>query len=681
MKKISRREISKMSLKDVISASREPYRRLWSYMGPYKGRFALALLCGVLYGLINGGMVWMVKEVSSKVFPDGENYEKPASAEVQADSAVKSLPVVDQKLGESVADLNPAAAESGPSSEPKPAPQPKADEEQGLLAKLQAKAEQRKKSDVALNSVMITCLLIPLLMLVRAVFGYFNGYLMTWTSIRVLNDIRSDLFSRLLGQSMEFFSKQKSGDLMQTVFNQTRVAQQALTGVSSDLVKEPISILSAVAIMFWLDWRFTLGALVLFPLCILPVLAVSRKVRKAGAQEEEEAGAMNVIMQEAFTGIRLVKSTGREGFEVKRFEASNRKMLTNMMRWRKALDAVGQLVEVVASLGVAAALYYVWSNGKSAGEFFALNGALVMLYPPAKALSRVPIQLQKCLAATTKIFEYMDREVKVKDKPDAKELERAAGHIILKGVTFYYNPEKAALRNVNLEIFPGERVAFVGRSGSGKSTLFSLIQRFYDPHAGSISMEGHDLRDLTQQSLRNQIGVVSQDVFLFHDTIMENIRYGRLEATDEEVVEAAKRAHAHSFIIEKGYDSIIGDSGCNLSGGQRQRLAIARAFLRNAPVLMLDEATSALDTESERLIQQDLEALAEGRTVIAIAHRLSTIRNADKIAVMENGAIVAVGTHDELILTSPIYQHLYNLQQDHNAVVGVGVETGGHGEE
>ena len=596
MKRISRKDISKMSTGQILEASQEPYRKLWSYLRRYKGRFFLGLFFGVLCGLSSGALAWVIRHVSSTVFPGGTNY--------------------------------------------------------------------KAHSETAMEAVLSTCIMIPAIMIIRAVFGYLNAYLMAWTGLRVLEDIRGDLFKRLLGQSMEFFSKSKGGDLMQLVFNQTRVAQTAITTIASSIVKEPITILSSMGMMFWFDWKFSLGALVLFPLCIIPVVIVGKKVRKVGAQEEEEAGTINVTMHEAFAGIRLVKSNSREDYEIDRFNTASTKMLRFTMRWTKSLEAVSQMVEVVASLGIAAAMIYIWWAGKKAEDFIALNGALVMLYPPAKALSRVPLLMQKCLASTTKVFECMDRPVSVQDKPDAIELPTMAGRIIFQNVNFHYEPERPALTDFNLTIEPGERVALVGPSGAGKSTVFSLLLRLYDPVTGRIEVNGADLLDVTQKSLRDQIGVVSQEVFLFHDTIYENIRYGRLDATEEEIIEAAKLAHAHEFIIahHEGYKRVIGDKGVTLSGGQQQRLAIARAFLRNAPILMLDEATSALDGDSERLIQGDLEELAKGRTVIAIAHRLSTIRNSDKIVIMQNGTVLDIGTHEQLLHTSELYQHLHNLQ-------------------
>ena len=516
-----------------------------------------------------------------------------------------------------------------------------------------------------LGKIILVCASIPAIMLLRAIFGYFNSYCLVWVSLKLLDRIRGDLFAMILGQSQEFFNKQKGGDLLQTVMNQTRVAQQGFTGVISDLVKQPLSIVSAIGVLFYLDWKFTLMAMLLFPLCIIPVVLVSKKVRRAGADEEAEAGAMGVIMQEAFSGIRVVKAYGREEHEVGRFNASNQKMLRSMMRWNRALEGVGPLTEVVASLGVAAALVYVYSLGLPASSFIALNGGLVMLYPPAKALSRIPLILQKSLASTSKVFELMERPSEVADAPGAVVPPgRASGRVEFRGAGFGYRKDLTAISGIQLTIEPGETCALVGPSGAGKSTLFSLLLRFYDVQEGAVLVDGRDIRELPQAWLREQMGIVNQEVFLFHDTIYENIRYGRLGATRQEIEEAARRAYAHDFILAQpqGYDTVVGDKGCLVSGGQQQRLSIARAMLREAPILLLDEATSALDTESERKIQEALEDLSTGKTVIAIAHRLSTILKADKIVVMEEGRIVDVGRHDELLQSSALYRKLYSMQ-------------------
>jgi subfamily B ATP-binding cassette protein MsbA len=340
-------------------------------------------------------------------------------------------------------------------------------------------------------------------------------------------------------------------------------------------------------------------------------------------------------------------------------------MLALMMRWRKAMELTGPLVESTASIGIAAALVYAFWKGLGPGDFLALNGALVLMYEPAKALGKLHILLQKCLAATTKIFELMDRVPGVQDAPEATKLKKVRGHVQFHGVTFSYDKKKgSAVNEIDLIIPAGSTCALVGQTGSGKSTLLALLMRFYDPEKGYITVDGQDLRRVTQRSLRDQIALVNQDIFLFHDTIYENIRYGRLDATQAEIEEAARRAHAHDFIMahKDGYQRDVGDRGGNLSGGQRQRISIARAFLRNAPILLLDEATSALDSETEAQIQADLDELARNRTVIAIAHRLSTILRADQIVVLEHGRITDIGTHAELLRRSERYQRVYRMQ-------------------
>jgi subfamily B ATP-binding cassette protein MsbA len=343
----------------------------------------------------------------------------------------------------------------------------------------------------------------------------------------------------------------------------------------------------------------------------------------------------------------------------------------NSMRVLKNTEITTPLVEVVAAFGVGLALFYVFAAGLTAAKFLALMAGIFLLYEPVKSLSRIHLMLQRCLAATTNIFELMREPRDIKDAPDATTITSCRGEITFEHVNFSYGPEITALEDISLRIAPGQRVALVGASGAGKSTMLSLILRFYDPQSGAILLDGLDLRSITLDSLREQVGIVTQDTFLFHDTILNNIRFGRPEATQNEVEEAARQAYAHDFILAQpqGYESIVGDKGCKLSGGQQQRLAIARALLKNAPVLLLDEATSALDSESERMIQSALEKLSAGKTVVAIAHRLSTVLSSDMIVVMSQGRIIDTGTHAELLEKSPAYRKLYEMQFNHEPAI------------
>ncbi len=608
-KKISRKDIAKMSFRDFLRASREPYRRLFSYLGPYRFRFGLGILFGALFGAVQALLIFDVRFVAGAVFSGGQVRV--------SESVLRWLP--------GLANLNIGNG---------------------------------------FGVLLLICASVPAIMLLRGLCSYLNSYYMLWVSVRVLDDIRTQAFRHALNQSMEFFNRSKAGELVQTVFNQTRMAQQALTTISGDLVKQPISILTALGTLFYLDWRFTLMSFVIFPLCILPVVLVSKRVRKAGSREEEEAGMLMVIMHEAFAGVRVVKTHAREEYESQRFNVANKQIMQFVMRWRKAMEMSGPLVETIASLGVAAALMWAWYYKLGFDNFIALTGGLMLLYPSFKAMSRIYLTMQKCLASTTKVFELLDRKPAIEDAPNAKPMPPVRGEIFFDRVSFGYGHDRVAVRDIELKIPAGGTCALVGASGAGKSTLLALLQRLYEPLAGSILIDGTDIRSVTQASLRENVATVSQDTFLFHDTIANNIRYGRLEATRGEVEAAARQAFAHDFILEQphGYDTVIGDKGCLLSGGQQQRISIARALLKNAPILLLDEATSALDSESEKQIQAALETLSNGRTVIAIAHRLSTILKADQIVVMEGGAIKEIGTHQELFEQSGYYRRLYDLQ-------------------
>jgi ATP-binding cassette, subfamily B, bacterial MsbA len=626
-KKISRKDIAKMSFRDFLRVAKGPYGRLFSYMRPYMRRFWMGMLFGICFAGANAMLLFVIKHAGDLVLPS----QTTAAEVAKTGSLMPSVPL-------------PGAVREW--------------------------AKPGEDGRAPLRFVVTVCMAIPVIMAIRGLFSYLNSYCILWVSQRVLDDIRQQVYRHTLGQAMEFFNRQKAGDLVQTVFNQTRVAQQALTGIASDIVKQPVTILSAVAIMVYYDWRFTIAALGLFPLCLVPVLVVSRKVRKSAAREEDEAGQMMVLMHEAFGGIRVVKTHAREDYEAQRFNVANQAMLRFVMKWRKAMEITGPAVETVASLGISGALIYAWWAKLAPGTLLALVGALITIYPAFKALSRVQLMMQKCLAATSKVFELLDRTPAIEDQPGAIALTTVRGEIQFEGLTFTY-PGKSvpAVCEVSLHIPAGSTCALVGESGSGKSTLLALLQRLYEPQTGRVIIDGHDVKGVTQASLREHVATVSQDVFLFHDTIRQNIRYGRLEATQEQIEQAAKTAHAHDFILaqSEGYETIVGDKGCNLSGGQQQRISIARALLKDAPVLLLDEAMSALDSESEQRIQYALETLTKGRTVVAIAHRLSTILKADQIVVMEHGAIKAVGKHADLYQRSPDYRRLYDLQFSHTA--------------
>ena len=612
VKKLSRKSVANLSTSEFLSAAKVPMKRLLSHVKPYRGRFVLGVLLGVLYGLFNAVVVFGMKFVFEIVLPSDKTRE------------TLTMPFL------------------GPIEIPKP----QLDHADGLWV------------------VLLSCALIPGLILIRGLLGYLNSYCMLWVGQKVLYDLRSQTFSKLMHHSLRFYSKQKTGELIQTVFNQTRMVATVGSDLAANMIKHPISILTYVISILWLDWKFAIAALVVFPLCMLPVIVISQRVRRAGGKEEEEAGQLMVTMHEAFAGIRVVKSLAREDYEIRRFNRGSALLEKLVMRWRKAIEIVGPMVETVASFGIALGLAYAWYVKMPASEFLVLYAALIAIYPHAKSLSQIQVQLQKCLVAATKVFEIQDKPLDVADAADATALRQCRGEIEFRDISFSYKKGIPAVEEVSLKMEAGKRYALVGQSGAGKSTLFALLLRFYDPDKGAVLVDGMDIRGYTQTSLRSQIGIVNQDTFLFHDTIYENIRYGKLDATREEVEEAARKAHAHEFILaqDKGYETVIGDKGSNLSGGQQQRLSIARAFVRSAPVLLLDEATSALDSEAERHIQDAIDALSRGRTVIAIAHRLSTILSADAIVMMEKGRVLAVGPHAELLRTCPEYQRLYHLQ-------------------
>lgn len=592
----------KIPMREILRRMWGPYKQLIPYLAKYKTRFITGLLCGVGAGFTNSLVPLTLKRVADHIFPAGTG----------------------KHIGKELLNQGPTV-----------------------------------------STMIGICALIPTVMMARSIFAYLNTYHITWVSLKLLNDIRNDLFRRIIAQPLSFFNTRHSGMLIGNIMNDSRMAQMALSQVSADIVTQPVTVITSVVVLLHLDWRFTIISLILFPVCLIPIAVFGKKVRREGGSEEQKAGMMMVILQEAFAGVRVVKALSREPHEVRNFEDSGDFQFGVAMKVRRAIEAVGPIIEAVSAVGVMMALVYVGMRGISAGTFLALVTALFMMYDPVKKLSKIHLQLQKALVSTERIFDLMNIKPEIEDAPNAIDLGRARGGIAFRDVTFRYRENlPPALEEIDIDIEPGKTYALVGQSGAGKSTILSLILRFYDPQNGSILIDGHDLKNVTQASLRNNIAIVTQDTFLFHTTIMENIRYGRLDATDEEVYAAAEQAYAHEFICAQpqGYQTLVGDKGCMLSGGQQQRIAIARALLKNAPILLLDEATSALDSESEQKIQLALDRLSKGRTVIAIAHRLSTILNADQIVSMADGRIMEKGTHAELFERNGHYRRLYDLQ-------------------
>src|SRR4051812_36474289 len=595
------------TLKQTVQAAKGLYRRLFMYVKPYKWRFILGIAFGAVFGSTSGLLPLVIAQVWTSVFNGKVTNAKAVFAHRHE------------------------LLTQGPQ----------------------------------INSIAMICLLIPLLMTVRSLLDFGSGYYMTWVSNRVVTDIRNDLFNKLVGHSMDFFNKMRTGFLMSRVANDTRSMQMALNTVSADVFKQPVSIISAIAVLCYFDWKFTLVTLVLFPVCLLPMRYLTRQARRAVQSEQTGMALMTTTMQETFAGIRVVKSFAREAFQEKAFKKATQQQFSNSMRMTRTMEAISPMVEAIAAIGVGLALFYVHETGLPSGIFVGLLTGIFMLYNPIKTLSKLHIIMQRTVGATQKIFALLDSIPSVQNAPDALALKVTKGEIEFDRTTFRYATGITdAVQDLNLRIEAGKTFALVGPSGAGKSTILSLILRLYDPTAGAIRIDGQDLRQITQRSLRNQIGLVTQETFLFHDTILKNIQFGRLDATPEEIYAAAQTAFAHDFIVAQpeGYETVIGDKGCLLSGGQQQRIAIARALLKNAPILLLDEATSALDSESEQQIQMALETLSAGRTVIAIAHRLSTILSADQIVVMDQGLIKDIGSHRELLEKSVYYRRLYDMQ-------------------
>lgn len=518
------------------------------------------------------------------------------------------------------------------------------------------------------------CIGIVVVFLVRGVFFFGQSYLVSYIGQKVIIDVREVMFRKFQRMPMAYFDRHQTGETMSFITNDVAAIQSALVDQLIEMVTEGSILIGSIVMMLYLDWKLTLLTLVVIPVVGQAMKIFGRKIKRNGTVIQERMADITSLLQESISSIRVVKSFVREKYEIERFSKQNQ---LNFQAAMKNVQLNSMLTPTVEFLAAISVTFIVWFGGyevlndeMTAGALVAFLTYAVNLANPVKRLSRVYGNLQRAMAAIDRVFAVIDLKETITDKPDAKALPETKGEVSISNVTFEYKKGVPALSDISLEVKPGQMIAFVGPSGAGKSTIANLIPRFYEVTSGKIAIDGHDIRDVTLASLREQIGIVPQETMLFSTTVRENIRYGRLDATDEEVEAAAKAANADSFIKElpQGYDTPIGERGLNLSGGQRQRMAIARAILKNPRILILDEATSALDTESEKIVQAALDKLMIGRTSFVIAHRLSTIFNADQIYVIDNGHVKEHGTHEELLRNNGLYSHLYNIQFNKKSV-------------
>ena len=625
---------------------------LWHYVRRYTGWIGLATAAMLVYAAATAGTVSLIKPIFGEVLLAGNDVPGPLGTVV------------------------PGGEREDPVDPGDPG---RAAEETGFFADLKRRFDVSRQIDDTYASVKrrlgvdpedvvyFVPLLFVAIFLVRCLADFVSGYAFQHIGLGVTTDIRNDLYRHVLEQSSRFHADHPSGELVARVINDVSLMQNAVSTRLLDLFQQSITLLVLLGLLLSTDFRLALISLVATPLLLYPIIRFGKGMRKTSHRSQERMADLASLMTEGVRGHRVVKAFGMEDFELRKFREATRRHLRTNLRAQMLANASSPVVESLAALGAAALLIYAGKSIRagqlSTPELIQFLTTLLMMYDPVRKLNKVNLILQEALAAVQRVSRLLEIPNDIAERPDARTIDTVRQGIAYEHVTFAYE-DRPALWDMSLAIRAGEIVAVVGPSGAGKSTFVSLLPRFFDPTGGRVAIDGIDIRDLTLKSLRSLIGIVTQDTVLFNDTIRANIAYGRSEIPIERVREAAAAAYADEFIMElpQGYDTVIGEGGIRLSGGQRQRLAIARALLKNAPILILDEATSHLDSQSEALVQKALGNLMQDRTTLVIAHRLSTVTRADRIVVMEAGRIVEEGSHGELIALGGSYKRLYDLQ-------------------
>jgi subfamily B ATP-binding cassette protein MsbA len=618
------------------------YKQILQMVRPYRVRFILGIVCGVLSGLFAPALPLAAKLAIGTVFQSRPIEDKPANAGAPTD-AMTSVGATNAPAGASAL---------------------------RHLPKTPSFLNRWINNDGPANgshtiTLWFVILLVPAVMLVRGILAYMNVYFLSWVGIRAIGDLRMKIFDHVMGLSLSFFNRNSTGDLM-SAFTQTNALQGIITGAVATIVKDPVTLVSLVAVLLYQQTKLTLITLVVLPFCLVPIIVYGRKLRRANETSWTNASDVSKIMHEAFTGNRIIRAYNLSGIVQDQFRRTTKALTSMAMRVCRASELPGPMIEFIGSLGVSCFLVYftfIEKADRGADNMLQFVITIFLIYPSVKSLSRLRSQLIMAGYTAQRVNDLLTTQNEIVEPAQPVPLRAQGADIEIRNVSFSYG-DKMVLNDINLTAKAGQLVALVGSSGSGKTTLSNLLLRFYDPQQGSIHIGGVDIRQCSTGDLRAQIAVVTQETILFDETIRRNIELGRPGATAGEIEAAARAAYAYDFIMEKpqGFDTLVGEKGVLLSGGQRQRIAIARAILRNAPILVLDEATNALDTESERAVQAALDQLMQGRTAICIAHRLSTIQHADLIAVMSEGRIVETGKHTELINRGGVYQKLYEMQ-------------------